>query len=124
MFIPIDSCTYFDLLYYQVEKKKLLHVFLKQFIDVYKNWEPVGCGQLPEASSTNDPSADYLLRIDDIVVGCSAGHPAEIILILIEEVTKLTAVVTECKLAFYFRFFLYVYNEIKIICNNSLTVRL
>jgi hypothetical protein len=38
------------------------------------------------------------LRVDDIIVGCSAGHPAEIILALTEEITQLTSLVSECKI--------------------------
>ena len=33
-----------------------------------------------------------------VVVGCSAGHPVEVIRVLIEEVTQLSSLVTECKL--------------------------
>ncbi|KAK9271394.1 hypothetical protein L1049_026984 [Liquidambar formosana] len=79
----------------KVEKKKLFHAFLHQFLIVYKNWKPVGFSQLQEASFSTIPSVEYSSHIDDIIVGCSAGHPAEIILILIEEVGKLTALVTE-----------------------------
>ncbi|KAH7567644.1 hypothetical protein JRO89_XS07G0111400 [Xanthoceras sorbifolium] len=79
----------------KVEKKKLFNVFIKQFIIVFKNWEPVNCGQLPEAPAATAQPAEYLLQFDDIVVGCFAGHPAEIIRMLIEEVTQLTTSVSE-----------------------------
>ncbi|KAK8704395.1 hypothetical protein V6N13_048017 [Hibiscus sabdariffa] len=80
----------------KVEKKRLFHVFLKQFLTVFKNWEPVNGGQLPEAASTTVPPADYSTGVNDIVVGCSSGHPAEIILTLIEEIGHLTSVVSGC----------------------------
>ena len=82
-----------------MEKRKLLFVFLKQFLIVYKNWEPVDSGQFLDTASSAAPTGEYSSRFDDIVVGCSAGHPAEIILVLTEEVGQLTALVTECKLA-------------------------
>ncbi|GAY48147.1 hypothetical protein CUMW_109580 [Citrus unshiu] len=79
----------------KVDKRKLFHVFLKQFLIVFRNWEPVNGGLLPEPSSTSIRSTEYLPHFDDIVVGCFAGHPAEIIILLIEEVTHLTTYVTE-----------------------------
>ncbi|RVW65596.1 putative ribonuclease H protein [Vitis vinifera] len=78
-----------------VEKRKLLFVFLKQFLIVYKNWEPVDSGQFLDTASSAAPTGEYSSRFDDILVGCSAGHPAEIILVLTEEVGQLTALVTE-----------------------------
>ncbi|XP_015579782.2 BEACH domain-containing protein B isoform X1 [Ricinus communis] len=79
----------------KVEKRKLFHVFLKQFLMVYKKWEPVNTGHLPESASVTVPTMEYPLRVDDIVVGCSSGHPAEVILVLTEEVTKLSTLVTD-----------------------------
>ncbi|KAE8714372.1 Binding isoform 4 [Hibiscus syriacus] len=79
----------------KVEKKRLFHVFLKQFLTVFKNWEPVNGGQLPEAASTTVPLSGYSTGVNDVVFGCSAGHPAEIILTLIEEIGKLTTVVSD-----------------------------
>ncbi|XP_037496380.1 BEACH domain-containing protein B [Jatropha curcas] len=79
----------------KVEKKKLFHAFLKQFLMVSKHWEPVNAGQLAESASLTVPSVEYQLQVDDIVVGCSAGHPAEVILILTEEITKLTSLVVD-----------------------------
>lgn len=72
----------------KVEKRRLLQVFLMHFLRVYKNWEPV---QLPETTS----SAEYASDFEDVLVGCSAGHPAEIILVLTQEVQCLTTLVTE-----------------------------
>ena len=84
-----------------MDKRKLFHVFLKQFLIVFRNWEPVNGGLLPEPSSTSIRSTEYLPHFDDIVVGCFAGHPAEIIILLIEEVTHLTTYVTEGMLNFF-----------------------
>jgi hypothetical protein len=84
--------------YFQAEKKKLFHVFLKQFLMVFEKWEPANASQLPEAALTTVPPVEYPLRVDDIIVGCSAGHPAEIILALTEEITQLTSLVSECKI--------------------------
>lgn len=89
-----------------MEKRKLFHVFLKQFLIVFKNWEPVSGHQLSEASSTTVQPAEDLLHYDDIVVGCSAGHPAELILTLTEEITQLTTFVTECKFIFILLYWL------------------
>lgn len=77
------------------EKKRLFHVFLKQFVTVFKNWEPVNGGQLPEAASTTVQPAEYTASVNDIVIGCSAGHPTEIILALTEEIVQLTTSVSE-----------------------------
>ncbi|TKY74425.1 BEACH domain-containing protein lvsC [Spatholobus suberectus] len=74
----------------KVEKKRLLHVFIKQFVIAYKDWEPVNSGILLESASV-----ESLSSADDVVVGCSAGHPVEVIRVLIEEVTQLCSLVTE-----------------------------
>ncbi|GLU16070.1 hypothetical protein SLE2022_325200 [Rubroshorea leprosula] len=74
----------------KVEKRKMFHVFLKQFLMVFNNWKPVNGGQLPEGDSATVRSTEYLS-----VFGCFAGHPAEVILVLIEEVTQLTTLVSE-----------------------------
>ncbi|XP_057974811.1 BEACH domain-containing protein B isoform X2 [Malania oleifera] len=79
----------------KVEKRKLFHIFLKQFLVVFKNWEPAYSGQFPEAALSTIAAVDHASHFDDIVFGCSAGHPAEIILALTEEVTKLIALVTD-----------------------------
>lgn len=76
-----------------MEKRRLLHVFIKQFVIAYKDWEPVNLGILLESTSV-----ESLSSADDVVVGCSAGHPVEVIRVLIEEVTQLSSLVTECKL--------------------------
>uniref|UniRef100_A0A7N0VH18 BEACH domain-containing protein B n=1 Tax=Kalanchoe fedtschenkoi TaxID=63787 RepID=A0A7N0VH18_KALFE len=78
----------------KAEKRKFLHVFLKQFIVVFKDWSPVASTQSESPFSTI-PASDYSSCIDDTIFGCSFGHPAEIILTLIEEVAKLTALTIE-----------------------------
>lgn len=77
----------------KVEKKRLLHVFIKQFVVVYKDWEPINSGILLESASVEKFSS-----ADDVVVGCSAGHPVEVIRVLVDEVTQLSSLVTECKM--------------------------
>lgn len=78
-----------------MEKKKFLHVFLKQFEVVFKEWDPLAYSQL-ESSLSTVSSSEYSSCVDDTIFGCSFGHPAEIILTLIEEVAKLTAFTIEC----------------------------
>ncbi|CAL5385752.1 unnamed protein product [Camellia sinensis] len=72
-----------------VEKRKLFFIFLKQFLIIYKNWEPAYPDQFAEAAL---PSAS---TADDVVVGCCTGHPSEISLTFIEEVTHVTTLVNE-----------------------------
>ncbi|KAH7524781.1 hypothetical protein FEM48_Zijuj06G0155600 [Ziziphus jujuba var. spinosa] len=79
----------------KVDKRRLFLVFLKHFLVVYKNWEPENFGQLPEVASVTIQSTENSLYSDDVIIGCFAGHPAEIILTLVEEVTQITALVTE-----------------------------
>lgn len=79
----------------KAEKKKLFYVFLKQFFMVFEKWEPANAGQWPEAVLTTVPPVEYPLPVDDIIVGCSVGHPAEIILTMTEEITQLTSLVSE-----------------------------
>jgi hypothetical protein len=62
-------------------KKKLFNFFLKQFLVVYRNWEPINLGQSPE-DALNSLSMDNSQQFGRVVVGCSAGHPAEIIHVL------------------------------------------
>ena len=83
-----------------MEKRKLFYVFLKQFLIVYRNWEPPNVGQSPDHASSALP-VEYSAHPSDVVIGCSNGHPSEIIHVLAEEVTQITAMVTECKLILY-----------------------
>jgi hypothetical protein len=74
----------------KVEKKRLLHVFIKQFVVAFNDWEPVNSGILLESTSVENFSS-----ADDVVIGCSAGHPVEVIRVLVDEVTQLSSLVTE-----------------------------
>lgn len=74
----------------------MFYVFLKQFAVVYKNWKPINFGAFPENAPTSLQTTE-ISTSDHTVVGCSSGHPSEIILKLIEEVKQLTSVVVECK---------------------------
>ncbi|CAJ1974035.1 unnamed protein product [Sphenostylis stenocarpa] len=74
----------------KVEKKRLLQVFIKQFVIVFKDWEPVNSGILLEPASV-----ESLSSADDVVVGCSAGHPVDVIRVLAEEVTQLISLVSD-----------------------------
>nr|XP_029116201.1 BEACH domain-containing protein B isoform X4 [Elaeis guineensis] len=70
----------------KTEKKNLLQVFLLHFIQTYKNWEPVLGGQLPAERASGS---------EEIILGCSAGHPSEVILILIQEIARISSLVAE-----------------------------
>ncbi|XP_022633032.1 BEACH domain-containing protein B isoform X2 [Vigna radiata var. radiata] len=74
----------------KVEKRRLLSVFIKQFVIHYKDWEPVNSGILLESSSVESLSSS-----DDVIVGCSAGHPVEVIRVLTEELTQLISLVND-----------------------------
>ncbi|KAI3460067.1 hypothetical protein Pfo_016730 [Paulownia fortunei] len=76
----------------EVEKRKLFHIFLKQFLTIFRNWKPLG--QTPEEALTISP-VKYAQNIGDVVVGCNFGHPAEVILILTEEVSQITRLLTD-----------------------------
>ncbi|KAJ4830317.1 hypothetical protein Tsubulata_011294 [Turnera subulata] len=79
----------------KVEKRKIFHFFLKHFLLVYKNWEPINIGHRQDAVSTTVPSVEYPSQGDIFVVGCSIGHPAEIITAFSEEVAYLTSLVSD-----------------------------
>ncbi|KAB1203863.1 hypothetical protein CJ030_MR8G003333 [Morella rubra] len=79
----------------KVERRRLFHVFLRQFLVVYKNWEPVSQGQFSEAASTPIQPQEFISCSDNVVVGCSAGHPAEVISTLTQEIATLTSLITE-----------------------------
>ncbi|KAI3896170.1 hypothetical protein MKX03_000290, partial [Papaver bracteatum] len=77
------------------EKRRLFLIFLKQFLLVYENWEPVYSGHLAEAGSSTSAIPESSSGFHDTVIGCSAGHPAEIILVLTQEIAQLTSHVIE-----------------------------
>nr|CAD1832089.1 unnamed protein product [Ananas comosus var. bracteatus] len=70
----------------KTEKRKSLQVFLLHFIQTYKNWEPLHNGLIQTAQASGS---------DDILVGCSGGHPPEVILILVQEIARITSLVSE-----------------------------
>ena len=57
------------------------------FVKAFKDWEP---GHIKQ-------SVDQESLPDDTVLGCSTGHPSEVILILIQEISQITSSVTESK---------------------------
>ncbi|KAE8815832.1 BEACH domain-containing protein lvsC [Hordeum vulgare] len=69
----------------KAEKKKSLQIFVLHFIQAFKDWEPHHIDQSIDRESVSD----------DTVIGCSGGHPSEVILILVQEISHLTSFVTE-----------------------------
>lgn len=94
-------CNFFVLLcvYFQVEKRRLFYLFLKQFLVVYRDWNPINPLQSPEDHGFVQPVDSQ--HFGDVVVGCSFGHPSEIIAALIEEVAIMIALVNERKLVIF-----------------------
>ncbi|KAH6788519.1 binding protein [Perilla frutescens var. frutescens] len=78
----------------EVEKRKLFHIFLKQFLTVFRDWKPFNLGKSPEESLAALP-VKHTQNVGDVVVGCNFGHPAEVILMLIGEVTHITRLLTD-----------------------------
>ncbi|XP_015166311.1 BEACH domain-containing protein B isoform X3 [Solanum tuberosum] len=77
----------------KVEKRRLMHIFLKQFLIVYRDWQPINPLQSPEDHGFVQPVDSQ--HSGDVVVGCSFGHPSEIIAVLIEEVAQMIMLVNE-----------------------------
>ncbi|KAF3790526.1 hypothetical protein EJ110_NYTH16242 [Nymphaea thermarum] len=75
------------------ERRRLLEVFIMHFVLVYKDWQPVYL-QLSKGASTAMHLLDCTSHTDDVVVGCSAGHPAEVIIALTQEITPVANTVT------------------------------
>ncbi|CAL1395487.1 unnamed protein product [Linum trigynum] len=78
----------------KVEKRKLFHVFLKQFVAAFKSWVPVNAGPFIETTPTTNATESPLCRAD-VVVSCFVGHPVEIILTLIEEIGHITTLIAD-----------------------------
>ena len=78
--------------HFQIERRKLLHIFLMKFIQMYENWEPEK--DFPLEIYAHEHSNEF----PEDIIGCSDGHPSEVILILIQELNGLTSVVAEGKL--------------------------
>nr|GLL18344.1 BEACH domain-containing protein B isoform X1 [Ipomoea trifida] len=81
----------------KMEKKRSFQIFLKQFLVVFRNWEPINLAQSREAVSVASTTEGSKL-VTDVVLGCSFGHPAEIILCLIEELEQITILINEYQL--------------------------
>ncbi|KAL3340220.1 hypothetical protein AABB24_028710 [Solanum stoloniferum] len=77
----------------KVEKRRLMHIFLKQFLIVYRDWQPINPLQSPEDHGFVQPVDSQ--HSGDVVVGCSFGHPSKIIAVLIEEVAQMITLVNE-----------------------------
>ncbi|VAI91915.1 unnamed protein product [Triticum turgidum subsp. durum] len=67
------------------EKEKSLQIFVLQFVQTFRDWGPYHIEELVTQE----------LGSDEIVVGCSYGHPSEVILILIQEISLITSTITE-----------------------------
>lgn len=87
--------------YVQVEKKKLFHIFLKQFLTVFQDWKPINLGKSPEEALTG-LKVEHTQNVGDVVVGCDFGQPAEVILILIREIMHITRLLTDSKFITYY----------------------
>lgn len=79
----------------KVEKRKLFHVFLKQFVDMHNKWEPIITGEFTDSTLSTVSHVEDSFQSEDTVVGCFAGHPTEFIITLIDEITQMTSIVTE-----------------------------
>ncbi|CAL4966889.1 unnamed protein product [Urochloa decumbens] len=69
----------------KVEKEKSLQIFILQFVETFKDWGPQLIEQL----------VGQELGSDETIVGCSRGHPSEVILILIQEISLITSTIVE-----------------------------
>ncbi|XP_037457938.1 BEACH domain-containing protein B-like isoform X2 [Triticum dicoccoides] len=67
------------------EKEKSLQIFVLQFVQTFRDWGPYHIEEF----------VDQELGSDETVVGCSYGHPSEVILILIQEISLITSTITE-----------------------------
>uniref|UniRef100_A0A0D9WT98 Plastocyanin-like domain-containing protein n=1 Tax=Leersia perrieri TaxID=77586 RepID=A0A0D9WT98_9ORYZ len=69
----------------KAEKEKALQIFVLQFVQTFRDWGPYHVMQF----------VDQELGSDETVVGCSHGHPSEIILILIQEISIIASIIAE-----------------------------
>ncbi|KAL5208035.1 hypothetical protein ABZP36_032470 [Zizania latifolia] len=69
----------------KAEKKKCLQIFAMHFIQAFKYWEPHYIEHPVDQESVSD----------DTVLGCSSGHPSEVILILVQEISEIASFITE-----------------------------
>lgn len=80
----------FVIMILQVEKETYLQFFVSKFAETFRDWgpRPVEPSFDQEVGSNNS---------NETVIGCSCGHPSEVILILIQEISLITATITESK---------------------------
>jgi hypothetical protein len=71
----------------KAEKEKSLQIFVLQFVQTFRDWGPYH----------NIHLVDQEQGSDETVVGCSHGHPSEVILILIQEMSIITSTIAESK---------------------------
>ncbi|XP_039804100.1 BEACH domain-containing protein B-like isoform X5 [Panicum virgatum] len=69
----------------KVEKEKSLQIFILQFVETFRDWGPHPIEQL----------VGQELGSDATIAGCSFGHPSEVILILIQEISLITSTIVE-----------------------------
>uniref|UniRef100_A0A0E0E5B8 BEACH domain-containing protein n=1 Tax=Oryza meridionalis TaxID=40149 RepID=A0A0E0E5B8_9ORYZ len=69
----------------KAEKEKSLQIFVLQFVQTFRDWGPYH----------NIHLVDQEQGSDETVVGCSHGHPSEVILILIQEMSIITSTIAE-----------------------------
>jgi hypothetical protein len=75
------------LVFLQVEKEKSLQIFILQFVETFRDWGPRPIEQLVDQESGSNGTA----------VGCCCGHPSEVILILIQEISLIASTIVESK---------------------------
>ncbi|KAL6603651.1 hypothetical protein ACP70R_044012 [Stipagrostis hirtigluma subsp. patula] len=69
----------------KVEKEKSLQIFVLQFVQTFRDWGPQHIEQF----------VDKELGSNETVVGCYCGHPSDVILILIQEISLITSTIAE-----------------------------
>lgn len=73
---------------------------------VHKKWEPIDSGQLAETALSSKQPTGYQSDADDIVIGCSVGHPALMIYNMTQELVQIAAWITECKLMIWLNYYI------------------
>ncbi|TKW23149.1 hypothetical protein SEVIR_4G274600v4 [Setaria viridis] len=69
----------------KVEKEKSLQIFILQFVETFRDWGPRPIEQL----------VGQELGSNETAVGCCCGHPSEVILILIQEISVIASTIVE-----------------------------
>eukprot|EP00897_Mesotaenium_endlicherianum_P007795 jgi/Mesen1/7043/ME000369S06370 len=76
------------------DAKHALNTFLTCFIHAFEGWKPAERGQNAWAGSINPPE-EPLQALGAALVGCSVGHPTEIIACLVQELKATVRVMQE-----------------------------